>query len=95
MVTNRDLKIAHHDDDLVSTIMNPLEKLTTMVVESIRELPSLPEIKDLMVKKRVEKIPIINKENEIIGLATLKDIERLISRPTANLDSRGKYFYIG
>ena len=31
-----------------------------------------------MVKKRVEKIPIINKDFEVLGLASLKDIERLI-----------------
>jgi hypothetical protein len=31
-----------------------------------------------MVNKKVEKIPIINKDNIILGLATLKDIERLI-----------------
>ena len=50
MVTNRDLRVSHKDDDLTSTIMNPTSKLTYILVDSIRELPSLVEIKNLMVK---------------------------------------------
>jgi hypothetical protein len=30
-----------------------------------------------MIKKRIEKIPIVNSKKEILGLATLKDIMRL------------------
>jgi len=50
MVTNRDLRVSHKDDDLTSTIMNPTSKLTYIMVDSIRELPSLVEIKNLMVR---------------------------------------------
>lgn len=47
-----------------------------------------------MVQFRVEKIPIINDHDEILGLATLKDIERMSSRPLANLDPKGQ-LYVG
>lgn len=48
----------------------------------------------MMSQKRVEKIPIINPEGCILGLATLKDIDRLSSRPLANLDPKGQ-LYVG
>lgn len=47
-----------------------------------------------MVKKRVEKLPILNDDNEILGLVTFKDIERINQRPTANLDPKGR-LYVG
>lgn len=47
-----------------------------------------------MAQYRIEKIPIINKEDEILGLATLKDIDRLNERPLANLDPKGQ-LYVG
>ena len=58
--------------------MNPLSKITFMMVDTIRDLPSLEEMKEKMVSNRVEKLPIVNKSFEILGLASLKDIERLI-----------------
>lgn len=48
----------------------------------------------MMLKHKVEKIPIINKEQEILGLATLKDLERFTQRPVANLDPKGQ-LYVG
>jgi hypothetical protein len=41
--------------------MNPLSKITFMMVDTIRDLPSLEEIKEKMVSNRVEKLPIVNK----------------------------------
>jgi len=47
--------------------MNPLKNLHCIVIESLKDLPSRLQIKDLMSKHRVEKIPIINKNQEILG----------------------------
>lgn len=42
-----------------------------------------------MYEARVEKIPIIDGNNHIIGLVTKKDIERHKVTPLANLDENG------
>lgn len=47
--------------------MNPLKNLHCIVIENLTDLPSRQQIKDMMSKHRVEKIPIINKNQEILG----------------------------
>jgi len=42
----------------------------------------------------VEKIPIIDNDNNILGLITLKDINRNKQYPLANLDEKGQ-LYVG
>jgi len=40
--------------------MNPFKNLHCIVIEKLTDLPSRQDIKNLMSKHRVEKIPIIN-----------------------------------
>jgi IMP dehydrogenase len=47
-----------------------------------------------MNEKRVEKIPIISENNQILGLVTRKDIERTENKVDANTDEDGK-LYVG
>lgn len=47
-----------------------------------------------MLGKRVEKLPIVNENNDIIGLITKKDILRNKSKEFANKDKDGK-LYVG
>lgn len=54
--------------------MVPIEKLEVIIADSLSSLPTPQEIEEIMTKKRIEKIPIINSRNEILGLATLRDI---------------------
>jgi IMP dehydrogenase len=74
--------------------MVPYEKLIVIKIESLSDLPGPKEILDIMTKNRIEKIPIVNNRQEILGLATFRDIQRLSDRPMANLDSRGQ-LYVG
>jgi IMP dehydrogenase len=67
--------------------MTPRDKLHVMLVD--KETPNAKAFMDLMHEKRVEKIPIVNNKDEILGLVTLKDAMRMTERPNANLDSRG------
>lgn len=94
MVTNRDLKLSKNLDSKISEFMIPFEKLITIEVEILERIPSSQEIENLMTKNRIEKIPIINSKKEILGLATLRDIQRLHDRPLANLDKKGQ-LYVG
>lgn len=74
--------------------MTPLKEIECIRVQNIKEIMSPNEIREKMVKKRVEKIPIINNDDEILGLVTFKDLERINERPSANLDSKGR-LYVG
>jgi IMP dehydrogenase len=90
IVTQRDMRfIKEGDDQKVEEIMTPREKLVVYLTNS-NNFPSPSTLKEIMVEKRVEKIPIVNDNNEIHGLVTLKDILRLYETDfLANLDSEG------
>jgi IMP dehydrogenase len=74
--------------------MVAVDKLHVITADDIHKIPTPFEIKKLMSEKRVEKVPIVNSDRCILGLATLKDIDRLTSRPMANLDKNGQ-LYVG
>jgi len=87
ILTSRDLKFKNSGDQLVSEVMTPFEKLITFNAENKKPDPVF--LKDSMLKNRIEKIPLIGNENEILGLVTLKDVLRLFSDTNANLDEDG------
>ena len=47
-------------------------------------------VKSLMYKHRIEKVLILNKEEKLVGLITMKDIEKSIDYPLASRDSEGR-----
>ncbi len=87
IVTSRDLKFKTSGDQQVLEVMTPIEKLITFNCENQKPDPVF--LRDAMLKNRIEKIPLIGNENEILGLATLKDILRLFNETNANLDEDG------
>jgi IMP dehydrogenase len=50
----------------------------------------IEKAKKLLHKNRIEKLPFVNKKNELIGLITTKDIENKEKHPLANKDSNGR-----
>jgi IMP dehydrogenase len=90
IVTHRDLRFVKEEGELVSSIMTPRDKMFVWTTTSDSEFPSANTLKEVMIEKRIEKIPIVNQQNEIIGLVTLKDILRLYETDyLANLDMEG------
>ncbi len=87
LITSRDLKFRSGDNQLVSEFMTPLDKLVTFNAETQKPDPVF--LRDTMLKNRIEKIPLVGSENEILGLVTLKDISRLFNDTNANLDEDG------
>lgn len=87
ILTSRDLKFRSSGNQLVSEVMTPLEKLITFNAENKKPDPVF--LKDTMLKHRIEKIPLVGNEGEIVGLVTLKDILRLFNDTNANLDEDG------
>jgi IMP dehydrogenase len=84
IVTNRDLRFETDLEKRVSEVMTK-ENLIT-VSEGI----TLEESKKLLHKHRIEKLPVIDKKGELVGMITKKDIEKIKRYPQACKDVMGR-----
>jgi IMP dehydrogenase len=84
ILTNRDLRFEKRLDAAISTVMTK-ENLIT-VPEGI----ALEESKEILHKHRIEKLLVVDKENNLKGLITIKDIEKTESYPTSSKDYLGR-----
>ena len=85
ILTNRDLQFEPNLNQLVKDVMTPKEKLIT-ATESI----DMIEAKKLLHKNRIEKLPIVDQAQRVIGLITVKDIQKSTEHPNASKDEQGK-----
>ena len=85
MVTSRDLRFETRMDIPVSQIMTPAERLVT-----VREGASLEDAKRLMHQHRVERVLVVDKDFNLTGLMTVKDIIKAGEHPNAAKDSHGR-----
>jgi IMP dehydrogenase len=85
IVTNRDLRFETRFDAPIRDIMTPRSRLIT-----VREGASLDEAKALMHKHRLERVLVINGDDELRGLVTVKDITKATEHPNAAKDEQGK-----
>lgn len=85
IITNRDIKYREDRNTKVLDMMTPREKLITAKVGT-----TLDEAKKLILAHRIEKLPIIDDEDNLVGLITIKDIEKTISYPNSCNDEHGR-----
>jgi len=84
IVTNRDLRFETDLKKKISEVMTK-ENLIT-VSEGI----TLEESKKLLHKHRIEKLPVVDRKGELVGMITKKDIEKLKKYPNACKDVMGR-----
>lgn len=84
IITNRDLKF---ETDFSKKIK---ESMTTDGLITAREGINLEEAKAILAKARKEKLPIVDKDGNLKGLITIKDIEKQIKYPLSAKDSQGR-----
>jgi IMP dehydrogenase len=84
IITNRDLKF---EQDFTKKIK---ESMTTEGLVTAQEGITLEEAKEILAKSRKEKLPIVDKDFNLKGLITIKDIEKQIKYPYAAKDSQGR-----
>ncbi|RLB06520.1 MAG: IMP dehydrogenase [Deltaproteobacteria bacterium] len=84
ILTNRDLRFERRLDAEISTVMTK-ENLVT-VPEGI----SLEESKEILHSHRIEKLLVVDEQNNLKGLITIKDIEKMESHPYACKDYLGR-----
>jgi IMP dehydrogenase len=85
IVTNRDLRFETKLDQPVSNVMTPRERLVT-----VTEDDSLEQAKALMHKHRLERVLVMDANNTLKGLITVKDIQKATEHPWASKDVHGK-----
>jgi len=84
ILTNRDLKFETNLNKKASEVMTKKGLITA------REGITLEEAKEILHKYRIEKLPIVKKDMTLVGLITIKDIEKKIKYPNACKDSLGR-----
>lgn len=84
IITNRDLKF---ETDFSKKIK---ESMTTEGLVTAPEGITLDEAKEILAKARKEKLPIVDKDGNLKGLITIKDIEKQIKYPLAAKDTQGR-----
>lgn len=84
ILTNRDMRFETNFKKLISEVMTK-EGLITAKVGT-----SLEEAKDILWRNRIEKLPLVDENNILKGLITIKDIEKTQKYPQAAKDSKGR-----
>ena len=84
ILTNRDLRFEENLDQPVSNVMTKKNLIT------VKSSITLEESKKLLHKHRIEKLLVVDDENRLKGLITIKDIEKIRRYPNACKDSLGR-----
>lgn len=84
IITNRDLKYLTPDNTLLKNVMTKGKLITA------KEGISLEDAKDILYSNRIEKLPIVDENNVLKGLITIKDIDNATGYPNAVKDAKGR-----
>jgi IMP dehydrogenase len=84
IITNRDIVF---EDDFQKKIS---ESMTKNNLITAPEGTTMEEAKVLLMQNKIEKLPLVDKENNLRGLITIKDIDKAIRFPYAAKDSQGR-----
>ncbi|MBQ3125352.1 MAG: IMP dehydrogenase [Clostridia bacterium] len=84
IITNRDLRF---ETDFTKKIE---ESMTTENLITAPEGTGLKEAQEILSHHKVEKLPIVDKDNHLKGLITIKDIEKAVQYPNSARDSQGR-----
>ena len=83
IVTNRDLRFEKDMSLSISSVMTSEELITT-------ELSDLENAENILKDNKIEKLPIVDDNNKLVGLITFKDIIKNRMRPNACKDKYGR-----
>ncbi len=84
IVTNRDLRFEKDIDRPVAEVMTKDGLITT------REMTDFSKATEILQKHKIEKLPVVDNDNKLIGLITYKDILKIQTHPNACKDEKGR-----
>ncbi len=85
VLSSRDLLFAKSDDQKITDIMTPRNKLIVGNMQTTFE-----QAQNTLRENKIEKLPLVDEQNIIQGLITSADIQHLIDYPLANVDIHGR-----
>ncbi|MFR9650440.1 MAG: IMP dehydrogenase [Rikenellaceae bacterium] len=83
IVTNRDLRFQRDMDKLIDDVMTKEGLITT-------HNTALEHASDILLKNKIEKLPVVDESGKLLGLITYKDITKVKDNPNACKDSKGR-----
>jgi IMP dehydrogenase len=84
IVTNRDLRFEHRLDRKIDEVMTSEHLVTT------DQKTDLAAAAQILQKNKIEKLPVVDKDNHLVGLITYKDITKAKDKPMACKDDKGR-----
>ncbi|MDR2948498.1 MAG: IMP dehydrogenase [Prevotella sp.] len=84
IVTNRDLRFRRDMNELIDDVMTKENIITT------RQSTDLEAAADILQQHKIEKLPVVDADNKLIGLITYKDITKAKDKPFACKDENGR-----
>jgi IMP dehydrogenase len=85
LVSQRDLMLAPASMANISQAMTPRERLVTVAPDVTVE-----QARELLYKHRIEKLPVLDKDDVLVGLITARDLIKLNQNPFVTVDSKGR-----
>ena len=84
IVTNRDLRFEKNDQRPITEVMTSKNLIT------VKEGTSLSDAEEILQKHKIEKLPVIDENKNLVGLITFRDITKHTTKPIANKDTFGR-----
>jgi IMP dehydrogenase len=84
IVTNRDLRFEKNNERAITEVM------TSKNLVTVSEGTSLEEAEVIFQDNKIEKLPVVNSDNRLVGLITFRDITKLTQNPISNKDKFGR-----
>jgi len=84
IITNRDLRFEKDNDRAINEVM------TSKNIITVNKGISLKEAEKILQKNKIEKLPVVDKQNNLVGLITFRDISKQTKKPNANKDKYGR-----
>ena len=84
IVTNRDLRFELHHDKPIDEVMTKEHLVTT------NQQTDLAAAAQILQENKIEKLPVVDRDNHLVGLITYKDITKAKDKPMACKDEKGR-----
>jgi IMP dehydrogenase len=84
IITNRDLRFENENSRKIEEVMTSKNLVTVSVGTSLKQAEVI------LQEKKIEKLPVIDGDNKLVGLITYRDIIKVSENPQANKDQYGR-----
>jgi len=84
IITNRDLRFEKKNDRLIDEVMTKGDLVTT------KPNGTMEEAEAILQEHKIEKLPVIDEDQKLVGLITYRDITKNKVKPNANKDQYGR-----